>query len=259
MKFFLTVLIMTVVFATMGTAHAATVLITGSNRGLGLEFTRHYAARGWDVIATCRTPNSADDLKALQAQHAKVTIEQLDVVNQNEIDALAAKYKDQPIDLLINNAGVLGDLGGQTLGSFDYRNFQHVMRVNVYGVLAVSEAFRENVAMSDQKKIIGITSGAGIISLGSGGGQLHFYRMSKVALNMALKGLASDLRDRGVLVGIIAPGTADTDMRRAIVGDQAALDQDPADSVSGMMKVISNLTLANSAQPYNYDGQVLPW
>jgi len=242
-----------------GVSHAATILVTGANRGLGFEFAKQYAEQGWTVIATARRPERADKLNELASRHKNVIVEKLDVLDFDQIDALASKYAGASIDVLINNAGVLGDLNSQTLGMFDYREFQQVMGVNVYGVLAVSEAFRENVIASDQKKIVGITSGAGIISRGGGGGQLHFYRASKVALNMALKGLASDLRDRGVIVGIIAPGAADTDMRRALVGDRADLDQDPADSVAGMMKVIANLTQANSAQPYNYDGQVMPW
>ncbi|MEQ9449396.1 MAG: SDR family NAD(P)-dependent oxidoreductase, partial [Rhodospirillaceae bacterium] len=130
---------------------------------------------------------------------------------------------------------------------------------NVYGPLALSEAFREHVAASGQKKIIGITSGAGVISRGGIGGQLHFYSISKVALNMGMLGLAADLREQGVIVGMVAPGTADTDMRRELVGDRADNDQSPADSVAGMIKVIAGLTQANSGQPYNYDGKPMPW
>ncbi len=259
MRYILIALLLTAGLVGAKTAEAATVLITGSNRGLGFEFSKQYAEAGWDVIATCRTPERADELKALANKYKKITVERLDVLDQDEIDALAAKYKGKPIDVLINNAGVLGDLEGQTLGTFDYGNFQRVMGVNVYGVLAVSEAFREHVAASDQKKIVGITSGAGIISRGGGGGQLHFYRASKVALNMGLKGVASDLRDRDVVVGIIAPGAADTDMRRELVGDLAAQDQEAADSVAGMIKVIADLTQATSTQPYNYDGRPMPW
>ncbi len=242
-----------------GAAQAATVLVTGSNRGLGYEFARQYAEQGWSVIATARNPERAVALNELAARHSNITIEKLDVLDFEEIATLARKYTGTPIDVLINNAGVLGDLDGQTLGTFDYENFQQVMGVNVFGVLAVSEAFREHVATSQQKKIIGITSGAGVISRGGGGGNLHFYRTSKVALNMGLKGLASDLKDRGVVVGIVAPGTADTGMRRELVGERAAQDQDPADAVAGMMNVIAMLTQANSNQPYNYDGKPMPW
>ncbi len=243
----------------LGAAHAETVLITGSNRGLGLEFAKQYAEMGWHVIATTRNPARAQELNALAKQFGNISVEELDVLDFEEINSLAKKYRDTSIDVLINNAGVLGDLEGQTLGTFDYDNFQRVMGVNVYGALAVSEAFRKHVAVSEQKKIIGITSGAGIISRGSSGGNIYFYRASKVALNMGLKGLAADLRNEGIVVGIVAPGAADTDMRRELVGDRADQDQDSASSVSGMIRVISNLTQANSSQPFNYDGQPMPW
>jgi NAD(P)-dependent dehydrogenase (short-subunit alcohol dehydrogenase family) len=160
-------------------ARAETVLITGSNRGLGLEFVRQYAAMGWRVIATTRSPARANELNELAEKFANVSIEELDVLDFGEINNLAEKYQGTPIDVLISNAGVLGDLEGQTLGTFDYANFQTVMGVNVYGALAVSEAFREHVVASGQKKIIGITSGAGIISRGGGGGNIYFYRASK--------------------------------------------------------------------------------
>lgn len=259
MKYFAAITALVAGLLVSGVGYSATVLVTGSNRGLGYEFAKQYAEQGWTVIATARSPERAEALNELASRHGNVTVEKLDVLDFVQINALAEKYAGKPIDVLINNAGVLGDMKTQTLGMFDYGNFQQVMGVNVYGVLAVSEAFRENVAISDQKKIIGITSGAGVISRGGGGGPLHFYRASKVALNMALKGLSSDLRDRDVVVGIVAPGTADTDMRRAIVGARAVLDQDPADSVAGMIKVIASLSQANDAKPYNYDGRVMPW
>lgn len=242
------------------TAQADTVLITGSNRGLGLEFARQYAARGWTVIATARHPESATDLKSLAAKNKKVTIETLDLLDRAGIKALAAKYQGKPIDVVLNNAAVLGDLNRQALGSFDYANFEEVMAVNVYGPLAVAEAFREHVAASRQKKIVSITSGAGVVSRPRRSGGITFYSVSKAALNMAMVSLAGDLRDRGVIVALIAPGTADTDMRRALVGAQrAAQDQRPADAVAKIIKIIDGLTLDNSDKPLNVDGSVLPW
>jgi NAD(P)-dependent dehydrogenase (short-subunit alcohol dehydrogenase family) len=244
--------------ATMGSAE--TVLVTGSNRGLGLEFARQYAERGWTVIATARNPESATELQQLAAKHKNVAIEKLDLLDGAGLKALAEKYQGRPIDVLLNNAGVLGDLRGQTLGTFDHANFQQVMSVNVYGPLAVVEAFREHVIRSRQKKIIAITSGSGVISRGGGGGKTHFYRASKVALNMVMRGLANDLKDQGVIVGLVAPGAADTDMRRELVGaERAARDLRPEQSVAGMIKVIAGLTQENSDKPLNYDGSVLPW
>lgn len=235
------------------------VLITGSNRGLGLEFARQYAARGWTVIATARNPDDATELRALAAGNARVTIEKLDLLDIPGLKALAARYRGRPIDLVVNNAGVLGDLDGQALGSLDPAQFEEVMAVNVYGALAVSEAFRENVAASRHKKIVSITSGSGILSRPGVRGP-YFYNASKAALNMVMRILSNDLRDRGVVVGIVAPGVADTDMRREVVGaEQASREPRPADAVAAMMKVIDGLTMAQSGQPLNVDGTPLPW
>ena len=146
-------------------AQPGTVLITGSNRGLGLQFAKQYAALGWTVIATARSPDSATELQTLAAKNRKVTIEKLDLLDTAAIKALAAKYDGKPIDLILNNAGVLGELDKQRLGSFDYPEFEQVMAVNVYGPLAVAEAFREQVAASTQKKIVSVTSGSGMITV----------------------------------------------------------------------------------------------
>ncbi len=238
---------------------AETVLVTGSNRGLGLEFVKQYAARGWTVIATARTPDAAAELKALAARHPLIRIEALDVVDPAAIKALAAKYAGTPIDVLINNAGVLGDLEKQQLGTFDYDEFQNVLAVNTYAPLALSDAFRGPVAASAQKKIIGITSGSGIISAPVGGGS-YYYKASKIGLNMLFRALASDLTGQGIIVAVIAPGAVNTDMRRAAVGAARAAKDLPVDeSVRAMIKVIDGLTRADSGRALNYDGRILPW
>jgi NAD(P)-dependent dehydrogenase (short-subunit alcohol dehydrogenase family) len=240
-------------------AQPGTVLVTGSNRGLGLEFAKQYAALGWTVIATARNPDGAAELQELAKKYRKVTIEKLDLLDTAAIKALAAKYAGKPIDLIVNNAGVLGDLGKQKLGSFDYSEFEQVMAVNVYGPLAVAEAFREHVAASAQKKIVSVTSGSGMITVPGNLGP-YFYRASKVGLNMVMKVLADDLRGSGVIVSLIAPGTADTDMRRSLVGaERASRDQTPAAAVSAMIRVIDGLTIAQSGLPLNFTGQQLPW
>jgi NAD(P)-dependent dehydrogenase (short-subunit alcohol dehydrogenase family) len=238
---------------------ASTVLVTGSNRGLGLEFAKQYAARGWTVIATVRNPQAATELQALAAKNPKIRIETLDLLDTEAIKALAAKYGNTPIDVVVNNAGVLGDLGKQRLGALDFAEFEQVMAVNVYGALAVAEAFREHVAASRQKKIVSVTSGSGMITIPGNLGP-YFYRASKVALNMVMKVLADDLRGRGVIVSLIAPGTADTDMRRSLVGAEvASRDQRPEDAVAAMLKVIDGLTLEQSGLPFNYNGRQMPW
>jgi NAD(P)-dependent dehydrogenase (short-subunit alcohol dehydrogenase family) len=240
-------------------AQPATVLITGSNRGLGFEFAKQYAALGWTVIATARDPERATELAELAAKHRNVVVEKLDLLDTAAIKALAAKYDGKPVDLVVNNAGLLGDLEKQRLGSFDYPEFEQVMAVNVYGALAVAEAFRENVAASRQKKIVSITSGSGMITVPGNLGP-YFYRASKVALNMVMKVLADDVRGRGVIVNMLAPGTADTDMRRALVGaERASHDQTPEAAVAAMIKVIDGLTLEQSGLPFNYSGRQMPW
>ena len=154
-----------------------TVLITGSNRGLGLEFSRQYAEAGWNVIATCRNPEQAEELKALTKKHKQVAIEKMDVTSDSEVEILAAKYKSQPIDVLLNNAGIYGTLEKQTLGGFDFEELKHVFDVNTIGSLRVSAAFLDNVASSKQKKIISLGGGMGTPTIGGmfGGGGVFFF------------------------------------------------------------------------------------
>ena len=139
--------------AIFGTVDAATVLITGADRGLGLEFTRQYAARGDTVIATCRHPEDAAELQALAVTKKTIFVEKLDLTDDAGVRSLATKYRGKPIDVLINNAGILGDRDGQMLGAFSRKGFHDVMDVNAFGPLVVSEAFRENVFAGKAKKI----------------------------------------------------------------------------------------------------------
>ena len=241
-------------------AASGTVLITGSNRGLGLEFTRQYAARGWKVIATARNPETATELRAIAAKSRNVTIDKLDVADLPGIKALAAKYKGTAIDVLINNAGVLGDMAKQGPSSFDKAEFEDVMNVNVFGALAMADAFVPHVAASGQKKIVSITSRSGIISQPGRRGP-SYYRASKAALNMVMKVLADDLRDRGVIVALVSPPPTDTDMLKQLIGPQnAAFQGKVPDTIGGLIKVIDGLTMENSGGPPVYfDGTLLPW
>ena len=238
---------------------AGTVLVTGSNRGLGLEFVKQYAATGWTIIATTRDPGKATELRALAARNPRIAVERLDVVDGESLRALVEKYRDVPIDVLVNNAGVLGDMGAQTLGSLDEAEFERVMAVNVYGPLAVAEAFVENVAASRHKKIVSITSRSGIISQPGWRGP-YFYRASKVALNMVTRMLADELRDRGVIVALVSPPPTDTDMLRALIGPEGAASQsNPEEAVASLIEVINGVTADNSGVPLFADGTVLPW
>ena len=245
-------------------ARAETVLITGSNRGIGLAFAKAYAEKGWTVIATARNPDEAAELKELAAKNKTVVLEPLDVTSEAGIKALAAKYKGKPIDVLINNAGIGDFTGGGTLGTFDAKLFDRVMETNVLGPLLVSQAFMENVEASKQKKIVAITSLTSTLGQAlrkpARRDNTFFYPISKTALNMAMKTLAAEVRDRGVIVGIVHPGGADTDMLRAAYGGKSpATAKTPDQVAAGMVKMIDQLTMENYDQIMGYDGKPLAW
>lgn len=236
-----------------------TVLITGSNRGLGLAFARHYAAEGWNVIATTRSPNRAHDLAALAASNEHVIVEQLDVTDYARIAELAADYLGTPIDVLINNAGIYGDRARQKWGSLDPEAFHEIHAVNVLGPLKMVEAFADHVAASGHKKIVSITSGAGSVSPDRVAGGGVFYGVSKAALNMAMRKARTELEERGIIVALIAPGLVLTDMLRTNRPSLAPRAQTPEESVAGMAAVIESLDHSYHGQPLNFNGALIPW
>ena len=263
MKRFFATAVLAAALAAASAANAATVFITGSNKGLGFEFAKQYAEKGWTVIATTRNPDGAKELKELAAKHKNLMIDKLDVSNDTEIAAIAAKYKGKPIDLLINNAGILGEHADQTLGTFSRKGFHDVVDVNDFGALAVSQALRENVIASEQKKIVAMTSGLGSISTA---GRMpkapYYYRMSKAALNMGFQALNADLKGQGVLVAVVAPGTAETAMLTEFLDDYGMKlpTITAAESVSKLIGVIDGLDQAKAVKGINnYDGTILPW
>jgi len=224
-----------------------TVLITGANRGIGLELARQYAAAGWDVIGCCRKPKEADALKALKGN---VEVKALDVAKPASITRLAAALKGRPIDVLLNNAGILGRRAG--FGKAESKEFLGVMQVNVLGPLLMAESFWPLVKRSKLKKIVAITSGMGSISGGANGGS-YAYRSSKAALNMIMKNLGNDLSAKGITTAAISPGWVKTDMG----GKSAPLAV--GDSAAGIIKVIAGLDESRSGGFFNYNGDVIPW
>jgi NAD(P)-dependent dehydrogenase (short-subunit alcohol dehydrogenase family) len=188
-----------------------TVLITGANRGLGLEFARQYAAEGWQVHAACRSPEVAGDLRQLANTIGdRFRILTINVMDTASVRAAAAALKGQSIDLLLNNAGV-GGPSGQRLGDLDYAAWARVLDANTLGPMRVAEAFLENVAQSRDKRIVTITSGMGSIADNSSGGR-YAYRSSKAAVNSVMKSLAVDLAARGITCIVLNPGWVRTDM-----------------------------------------------
>ena len=234
-----------------------TVLVTGASRGLGLELTRQYAADDWQVIACARTPARAAALGGL-AEHypGRVEIQTLDVTGFGDIDGLARRLEGCAIDVLINCAGGM-DRGGTraAFGKIDYEDMARLFHLNALAPLKMAEAFVRQVAASEGKKIVNISTIMASITrnrLGVGG--FYAYRTSKAALNAITVNLANDLgRKHGIVVAALHPGWVRTDMG----GPRGELDA--ATSVTGMRQVIAGLTQERSGHFWSYDGSELPW
>lgn len=229
------------------------ILITGSNRGLGLEWVRQYAGEGWRVFATCRFPEQAGELQALVDRSKHVTLHRLDVTQSDQLAALRKELNDEPVDVLINNAGVYYEQWAQDpLGSINYDNWQHTLAVNTLGPMRVSETLIKNVARSSKKLIVSITSHMGSISDIRNGND-YAYRSSKAALNAAMKGLSIEVREQGVGVLLLHPGWVRTRMG----GDSAPLSTQQ--SVTALRQLVDHFTLSQSGAFLRYDGTVMPW
>ena len=224
-----------------------TVLITGANRGIGLEFTRAYAKDGWTVHACCRHPDKAKDLKAVAGE---VVTHKLDVTDGLQVASLARELADTPIDLLINNAGIYGPRTG--FQETDYDDWLEVFQVNTLAPMRVVERFVDHVAKSDRKLIVNISSKMGSIAEATSG-RSYVYRSSKAALNMVTKLLSVDLAEKGIAVIAFHPGWVQTDMG----GEDAAVPT--TESVAGMRAVIGQVTPTDTGSFFNYDGSTLPW
>ncbi len=240
-----------------GSAQAATVMITGASRGIGFEFAQRYAERGWDVIATARSPGDDAELQALAQKFDNVRIETLDVTDHAGIDALAAKLEGTAIDVLINNAGISGGRNTQEFGAIDYSVFDDVMNINVLGPLKVTEAFLDHVAASEQKKIINISSSEGRLSNVRGARQ-PFYRASKSALNMVMKNVSihPEVQSKGVIIGLLTPGFVDTDFT---AGLPKQLMIDVETSVSRSMEMIDKYDMDMSGRYFANTGDEMTW
>ncbi len=244
-----------------GSAHAATVLITGSNRGIGLEFARQYAELGWTVIATSRTPEDDNELLALDADYDNLTIEALDVTDFDAVDALAAKLAGNSIDVLLNNAGILGgDPEVQTIGNIDFESMERVYKTNAIAPMKIAEAFLDHVASSEQKKIGVITSGTASLANVRESPffrSLYLYRMSKTAINMGYRALAVELKDQGIWIGILAPGMVNTRLlEQAGYGGRGISTEE---SVTNVIRNIENLGPETTGQYILYTGETVPW
>jgi NAD(P)-dependent dehydrogenase (short-subunit alcohol dehydrogenase family) len=234
-----------------------TVLITGSNRGIGLEFVKQFSERGWNIIATARKPVEATDLQEIAAGNERIVIEQLDVTDFERIGTLANKYGDRSIDLLLSNAGITPKYKSafRTVSGVDWDMARQSMEVNAIAPVRIAQAFMGQVAASDQKKIVVISSKAGSFAEGPEMPMMYSYRASKAALNMLIYTLSFETAKRDVTLTLMSPGQVNT-----TPGFKMKIAIEPDESVSKMLKVIDGLSIEDNGKFLDYeDGRVIPW
>ena len=225
------------------------VLITGASRGLGREFARQYASAGWTVHAGVRNLHQRSAIEELQ--HEQIICHQLDVAKHDQILSVTTELAQEPIDLLINNAGFwLGK--DEHYGRCDDARWMEEFRVHMFGTMAMCESFVQQVAASKRKLIVNISSGNGSLTLENGIGD-YPYNTSKAGLNLITKGLAADLKQRGITVVCFTPGFVATDMS----GPDA--DLTPHESVSAMCAIIDTLGPEQTGTFLRYNGETVPW
>ncbi|HKM65802.1 MAG TPA: SDR family oxidoreductase [Candidatus Acidoferrum sp.] len=234
-----------------------TVLITGANRGLGLEFAKQYSADGWDVLATAREPQNAKELTQRKEKYPAVAVHKLNIADDQSVRDLVDVLAGKPIDVLIHNSGVY-PREGQKVGQIDYAGWREALETNLFGTMRLTEALLENVAASERKQIAALSSSMASLRAVQDGavaqsGTSYQYRTSKAALNMAMSVLASELAPRGISVVLIDPGWVKTDMG----GRHAQLT--PEQSISGIRKVLAGSPMEISGKFIGHDGLVRPW
>jgi len=225
------------------------VLITGANRGIGLEFAKQYAEEGATVIACCRAPEKADALQAMTKTKG-IEVSPLDVTEPKSVEALKAALDGRPIDILINNAGVSGPRR-EPKNSIDFAGWVGTFTTNSIAPMLVAVALHDNLKAGKLKKLVTITSMMGSIS-GHGGGA-YAYRASKAAVNSVMHGLSKEWAKDGIVVGIFHPGWVRTDM------GGAGAPVSPTDSVKGLRAQIAKLGKANSGEYRDYTGHEIAW
>jgi NAD(P)-dependent dehydrogenase (short-subunit alcohol dehydrogenase family) len=254
-------------------ASAETVLVTGANSGIGLEFARQYAARGWNLIVTHRRSEIPKTLADLSAKYkSAVRIETVDVTSEEQVRALAKRLEKVPIDILINNAGVYNDRGTcapeddacagdwttQNFGRMRYQLLDTILAVNVKGPLLVSEMLYSNVQAGRLKKIVAVSSSNGSLTGPQAGGGAIFYRSSKAALNRAMQLVAESVRRDGVTVVMLNPGPTLTE-HQMYLKDQFKGMLETSFTVGNMIKTIDGVTIKDTGKFLRYDGVAEAW
>ena len=234
-----------------------TVFITGSNRNIGLEFVKQFSENNWNVIATARNPEKAKELQIIAAEQDNVVIEQLDVTDHEQIESLAEKYKDQPIDILLSNAALTPRYKSalKKIKGVDFDIARSSFEINVLGPLKLIQSFMPNVEKSQGKKIIALSSKVGSFSERPKIPFMYSYSISKAALNSLLYSLSFESKRKNILVVAISPGMVNTTPGMKLPG---AIEIE--ESVTKMMQVIDDLTMADNGHFIDYeDGRQLAW
>lgn len=229
-----------------------TLLITGANRGIGLELCRQYAKAGWNIYATCRDPRKAKELNELAGNYKNnISVHALEVSNKEQMDALKKELKGKPVDILFNNAGVYAS-GASQFGKTNQKAWEEAVAVNIIAPMKMMEEFVENVSKSDRKIIASMSSKMGSMQDNSSGGS-YAYRATKAALNAVMVSAAHDLHHLGITSLILHPGWVRTDMG----GPQGELSVEQ--SAEKLRKIIAECTLTDSGSFFDIDGSIIPW
>jgi len=234
-----------------------TVFITGSNRNIGLEFVKQFSENNWNVIATARNPETAKELQTIAAEQDNVVIEQLDVTDHEQIESLAEKYTDQPIDILLSNAALTPRYKSafKKIKGVDFDIARSSFEINVLGPLKLIQSFMPNVEKSQGKKIIALSSKVGSFSERPKIPFMYSYSISKAALNSLLYSLSFESKRKNIVVVAISPGMVNTTPGMKLPG---AIETE--ESVTKMMQVIDDLTMADNGHFIDYeDGRQLAW
>lgn len=225
-------------------------LITGANRGIGLELTRQVLAQGHQVLATCRDPNKADELNAL-ASEGDLQVLRCDIGKPDDIANLVDTLGGKSIDVLINNAGIYGPRDA-VLGNLSREPWVEVMEIDLIAPVMLTQALLPNIQAGSEKRVAFLSSKMGSIADNSSGGS-YMYRTAKAALNQAIKSLAMDLLEQNIIALSLHPGWVRTSMG----GPNGLIDTQT--SASGLLNVIRSATEKDSGEFIAYDGKRIPW
>lgn len=242
--------------------HSTTVLITGASAGIGLEFAKQYAEKGWNVLATHRHESTPVALEGAIAKSSRIRAKQLDVTSEPQVRLLAKELDGAPIDLLINNAAVAYDeemgLETQEFGRLSFPLFDRIFATNVRGALAVTEALQRNLKAGAEKKVICMSSTNASLTRPLPGSSGTFYRASKAALNRAMMNVAEAVRSDGIIVVLMHPGAVLTE-KNARLGQPYPGMIETEYSVRHMIHTIAKLGPTDTGRFLRYDGEELPW